>query len=52
MSHFLGVGIFGIGLSRTDRGCWRLTLIRIKERWIQTFGRLARSKFMIRDFAH
>ena len=49
MSHFLGVGIFGIGLNRTDRGCWRLTLIRIKKRWIQTSGRLARSKFVIRD---
>ena len=26
MSHFMGVGIFRIGLNRTDLGCWRLTL--------------------------
>ena len=27
MSHVMGVGILGIGLNRTDLGCWRLTLI-------------------------
>ena len=27
MSHFLGVGIFWIGLNSTDLGCWRLTLM-------------------------
>ena len=26
MTHFMGVGIFRIGLNRTDLGCWRLTL--------------------------
>ena len=26
MSHFMGVGIFRIGLNRTDLGSWRLTL--------------------------
>ena len=26
MSNFMGVGIFWIGLNRTDLGCWRLTL--------------------------
>ena len=26
MSHFIGMGIVWIGLSRTDIGCWRLTL--------------------------
>ena len=26
MSHFMRVGIFRIGLNRTDFGCWRLTL--------------------------
>ena len=26
MSHVMGVGIFRIGLNRTDVGCWRLTL--------------------------
>ena len=26
MSHFIGIGIFRIGLNRTDLGCWRLTL--------------------------
>ena len=26
MSHFMGVGIFRIGLNRPDLGCWRLTL--------------------------
>ena len=26
MSHFIGVGMFQIGLNRTDLGCWRLTL--------------------------
>ena len=26
MSNFIGVGIFWIGLNRTDLGCWRLTL--------------------------
>ena len=26
MSHFMGVGIFRVVLTRTDLGCWRLTL--------------------------
>ena len=26
MSHFVGGGIFQIGLNRTDLGCWQLTL--------------------------
>ena len=26
MSHFIGVGIFRIGLNRPDLGCWQLTL--------------------------
>ena len=26
MSHVMGVGIFQIGLNRTDLGSWRLTL--------------------------
>ena len=26
MSNFMGVGIFWIGLNRTDLGFWRLTL--------------------------
>ena len=26
MSHFMGVGIFWIGLYRTGLSCWRLTL--------------------------
>ena len=26
MSHFMGVGIFRIGLNWPDLGCWRLTL--------------------------
>ena len=26
MSHFMEVGIFRIGLNRTDFGCWQLTL--------------------------
>ena len=26
MTHFMGVGIFRIGLNRTHLGCWRLTL--------------------------
>ena len=27
MSHFMGVGIFWIGLNPIDLGCWRLTLM-------------------------
>ena len=26
MIHFMGVGIFRIGLNRPDLGCWRLIL--------------------------
>ena len=26
MSHFIGIGIFWIGLNRTDHRCWRLTV--------------------------
>ena len=29
MSHFMGMGIFRIGLNRTDLGCWRLTLTKV-----------------------
>ena len=28
MSHFMGVGIFRIGLSLTDLGCWKLVLTK------------------------
>ena len=30
MSHFVGGGIFQIGLNRTDLGCWRLSLRAIE----------------------
>ena len=29
MSHFMGVGIFRIGLNRPDLSCWRLTLSKL-----------------------
>ena len=33
MSHFMSVGIFRIGLKRTDLGSWRLTLT--DRRWFR-----------------
>ena len=34
MSHFMAVGIFWIGLNRTDHGCWRLTKIQLSDRLV------------------
>ena len=46
MSNFMGLGIFWIGLSWVDLGCWRLTLIESKSKSINYGVKFKRENYL------